>query len=243
MYRFDEMLPDPALKEIVECYWTLEVLQDHERTVVPDAAIDLVLFWRGRELESAHVFGTMTRPRVVRLTKGQLVSGIRFRPGMFSATLPTFVPELTDRVVSLGSLASPSAGSLAHALHRVRSFEDGFTRLERVLKVQTAIRPVQRTIHEMCLDREVPDLSEWAAKAFLSDRQFRRLCIQETGLSPKHLQRLARFHSVWLAIRDGSPSSLGELALDHGFSDQAHLIHEFRGFTGTTPGAYVKTLR
>ncbi len=106
MYRYHEFTPAPAFQETVERYWTLEVLQDHPHIVVPDPCVDLILFWRGRELEAASVFGTMTKPRWVTLHAGQFLCGVRFLPGMFSASLPAVVPDLTNRVVALDTSES-----------------------------------------------------------------------------------------------------------------------------------------
>jgi methylphosphotriester-DNA--protein-cysteine methyltransferase len=61
------------------------------------------------------------------------------------------------------------------------------------------------------------------------ERQFRAV----VGASPKSLARLARLQHVcrlWDAGR-----SLTEIAFEAGFSDQPHLVRDFRLFTGTAP--------
>lgn len=39
-------------------------------------------------------------------------------------------------------------------------------------------------------------------------------------------------------LREPSPSTWPDLAVQHGFYDQAHFINDFRSFTGETPGAW-----
>ncbi|MEL6195469.1 MAG: AraC family transcriptional regulator [Myxococcota bacterium] len=56
------------------------------------------------------------------------------------------------------------------------------------------------------------------------------------GLAPKRYGRLARFQRTLDRLK--SRSSWAELAIDCGYSDQAHMIREFRMFSGLTPNAY-----
>lgn len=60
----------------------------------------------------------------------------------------------------------------------------------------------------------------------------------DLGLSPKMLGRVLRFqHVLKLNDNDGS-ASWSDLAYKSGYCDQAHLVREFRAFTGITPGMY-----
>jgi methylphosphotriester-DNA--protein-cysteine methyltransferase len=54
-------------------------------------------------------------------------------------------------------------------------------------------------------------------------------------LSPKAACRLARFRAVLERRRRAPGRSWGELAIDAGFADQAHLTNELKAFTGLTP--------
>src|SRR5581483_6546682 len=72
----------------------------------------------------------------------------------------------------------------------------------------------------------------------LGVRQLRRRCIEETGLSPKHLARVGRFRDVCSRIATDESANWADLACESGYYDQAHLINEFREFSGLTPAAY-----
>lgn len=58
---------------------------------------------------------------------------------------------------------------------------------------------------------------------------------EEVGVSPKAFARIVRFHHVlrWIEQRNGEGWS--DIALECGYSDQSHLIHEFRTLAGYTP--------
>ena len=62
---------------------------------------------------------------------------------------------------------------------------------------------------------------------------------QQVGLPPKTAARLVRFDGVWRRLDQRQPPDWGLVAAEAGYADQAHLIRDFREFTGTTPTAFV----
>ena len=61
---------------------------------------------------------------------------------------------------------------------------------------------------------------------------------QQVGVPPKRAARLVRFDRVLRRLDDGRPE-WAQLAAELGYADQAHLVREFREFTGTSPGAFL----
>jgi AraC-like DNA-binding protein len=58
---------------------------------------------------------------------------------------------------------------------------------------------------------------------------------QQVGVAPHMAARLVRLSTVWQHI--DHEQTWARIAAESGYTDQAHLIREFRHFTGTTPGA------
>jgi AraC-like DNA-binding protein len=73
----------------------------------------------------------------------------------------------------------------------------------------------------------------------LSPRRFVQVFREQVGLNPKLYCRVRRFRQVLGAIGAGGPVEWAEIALDSGYFDQAHFIHDFRAFSGINPSAYV----
>ena len=67
---------------------------------------------------------------------------------------------------------------------------------------------------------------------------------QQVGLGPKTAARLVRFDRVWRRL-DQARGRLdwGLVAAEVGYADQAHLVREFRQFTGTTPTGFLARTR
>ena len=91
------------------------------------------------------------------------------------------------------------------------------------------------TIRKDPADSRIIDL---AGRFDLSPKQFKRRFMAFSGFNPKVYARVARFESV---IENYSAvSNLTDLAYASGYYDQAHFNHEFKGFTGFSPGDFWK---
>jgi transcriptional regulator GlxA family with amidase domain len=89
---------------------------------------------------------------------------------------------------------------------------------------------VQRAIEAIRAANGAIDLDYVARQSNLSPRQFRSRCLEESGLTPKLLCRILRFRH---ASRLSGPAA--DIALAPGYFDQAHMIRDFREFSGDTP--------
>ena len=78
-------------------------------------------------------------------------------------------------------------------------------------------------------------VSEIARRCGLSCRQLERLLRVWIGISPKPLARIARFQAALVSAGEQPASDWACVAAEQNYVDQAHLIHEFSGFTGASP--------
>jgi len=76
----------------------------------------------------------------------------------------------------------------------------------------------------------------------LSHTRLIHLFREHIGLTPKLFCRVRRFRSLLDRIDKGKPIRWAQLAADCGYFDQAHLIRDFRAFSGTTPLEYTRAL-
>lgn len=82
-------------------------------------------------------------------------------------------------------------------------------------------------------------ISEVTTQLGLSPKRFISLFEEAVGLTPKVFCRLLRFQEALQRTTRGQPAQWAELALDCGYFDQAHFIHDFQAFAGLTPSAYL----
>ena len=219
-----------TLAPFAECFWQGDTSAHGPlHPIPPDGCIDIV-FWPEGGLR---VVGTMTTMQRAALPPNSQLVGIRFRPGMAGFFLDGVAPELVDRWQPLEDLWGGRGRLLQRQMEEAPASPARFALLVRALPVpRRRFEPLHRALAAITAAAGAVDLDWVAGQACLSPRQFRRRSIEETGLSPKFLCRVLRFRraSVLAGQLRGA-----EVAAECGYSDQAHMIRDFREFTGSTP--------
>jgi transcriptional regulator GlxA family with amidase domain len=161
-------------------------------------------------------------------------------PGAAQSLFGVSAAELAGRHTPLSELWGSQANSLLEQLAEAPG------PLQKLMKLESLLAARSRRVHHLH-----PAVAEalanaghaWNVEAMVrssrySHRGFIALFRQATGLGPKRYARLMRFQALLGALRASAGVPLGELALDAGYSDQAHMSREFRELAGTTPLQY-----
>lgn len=227
----------------MDCLWRLDPDgAPSERRILPDGCIDLIHARQHGVADKLFWVGAMPTAEVVHVDASAALVGIRFRPGAAPAFLGMPADELTGQRVDAADLW-PEAIELDDALATARSTDAVGRALLSAL--------LERLPRARALDGA---MMRWAAQALqgppdapnappreLGARQMRRRFKAAVGIGPKHFARIARLH--WVLQRASPPVRWADLAQAAGYHDQAHLIREFVGLTGTTPAAYLRATR
>lgn len=92
-------------------------------------------------------------------------------------------------------------------------------------------------------DRGMQRVPQLAERAGVSERTLQRLFLRFAGVSPAWVLRRYRLLDAAEVVRDGAAVDWADLAVGLGYSDQAHLIRDFRAAVGQTPAAYARAQR
>lgn len=220
---YEEIRPTPALRPWVECFWTrTDEGAAGETRVLPDGCADLVFDLDAGE---SMAVGTMTRPLLVS-GAGRFL-GVRFHPGRAAAFLRIPLAEITDARVPL--------------LDLVDDFD--LARLEDVLIQRLIAAPppdprVDHAVQRILATGGTARIDDLAREANLSRQRLARRFADHVGITPKTFARVTRFRRVIDATHGASAVDWADVALTHGYYDQAHLISEFRELAGITPGGW-----
>ena len=228
---YREHAPPPALAAWLECTWQREGLVGPPVRVVPDGCIDIV--WT--EGDGTYLVGANTTAFLVDLAPGTRVVGARMRPGVAPAVLGIDAQEVLDARVPLGEVLGDEGHRLADAL------DEGE---ERVRALIEAIA-VRRRAPDPLVRAAVARLGEPAAlvtglagELNVSERQLRRRVTSAVGYGPKRLARVLRLRRALEAAQRGD--DLAWVALDAGYSDQAHFTHDCTALAGVSPGRFLQ---
>jgi AraC-like DNA-binding protein len=151
--------------------------------------------------------------------------------------------ELSGQIVDLVDVLGAAGRRLAEQLRETPSWRRRFALVDRFLLRRLADGPRPAPEVGWVWERLVATggavpIGRLAAEVGWSHKHLIARFRQQVGLRPKTAARLVRFDGVWRRLEEGRRGDWGQLAADTGYADQAHLVREFRQFTGTTPTAF-----
>src|SRR6266566_1425288 len=240
-----EYPPPAALAPFVDAFWSRAA--DHSpgsvgpQRILPDGCLDIVVGPR-----QAIVVGAMTRPIVLPPGDGAGLIGVRFRPGMATAFLRIPAAALTDDHAPLealwpdGEQVADNVGSALGADRAISRLAETLTsRLSRIAAVPPDLL--------MAVERIIArggriDVSRLAASLGVTRQHLARRFAAHVGVPPKTFCRVVRLWKVLRSTTGGRVNWAG-LAADLGYSDQSHLVTEFRSLTGLTPSRWIASRR
>jgi AraC-like DNA-binding protein len=241
MREYHELAPPPRLADAVECFWSIRSTDGSSaiHRVTPDGCADILFTRRGNDI-TLQVVGPMTHFADYTLSPQMMHVGVRFRPGMWLKQLGINGDGFRDTILPLEDLWGAPARFLLDQIAEQDSAEECASLLLQSIPQPQPRTPVQRAIAWMEKHPGSVSLDWIARQASLSPRQFRRVCISQTGLSPKFLARVLRFRHAHSRLASESGQHAG-LAAECGYADQSHFIAEFQQFTGHTPSSYLRS--
>jgi len=257
--KYREYMPSPALSPYVECYWarTANPLgatgQDTHR-VVPDGCIDIVVEFDARTLEAsgqivaghsdrASLVGAMSRPLIVNAGPEICFVGVRFKPGKAIQFLGVNAGDLTDQSIALGEIWRRDGVGLESRLSEQRGIGGRLGLLHQALleklKHKKDDDPYIEALVGLILRRRGAVSIEALTKyAGISRQHIARKFDRHVGISPKLFCRVIRFQDLMTTIKRARRIDWATTALEFGYYDQAHMISDFKEFSGVTPASF-----
>jgi AraC-like DNA-binding protein len=239
--------PSPRLAPFVELLWHDDRYRDltHRERVLPASGFTLVC-----ELASGISVVNGVRSKCVEFETRRVgtVVGVLFRPGGARAFFTGTAERLYNRSVPLQQLWGSDADDLCD---RLRDRAEPSARLLLVEQALDSRLQDDATLHPavacgLAEFRRVPHVNsvlEVTKQAGLSRRRFSQLFREQVGITPKRYCRVRRFAWVVEQLSSGHEIDWAGVAQVGGYSDQAHLVHEFQEFSGLSPAAFLKSDR
>jgi len=237
---YQEFPPSPKFAAHVECFW-MHRTEGPVRNfhVFPDGCSDIIFEQPARDYGGLAIVGTMTRAQAFDIPGGHLTFGVRFRPGMAARLLRVPGSVAVDQSIPLSDTWQAAAvRDLLDQLASSRSSRDAIARFEASLADPAPLDPVEKSLAWLAECAGQVSMDALANAASLSPRQFRRICLERTGLSPKHLARVLRFREA-AKYANGLHPDWADVAIASGYYDQAHLINEFKELAGVSPAQFL----
>lgn len=250
------MEPPPQLRPFIARLWTNERVQPADadtglEAILPSGVGHLAIRladqpFRIADDRSSATMGPMVacgpRSRPYRRLQAEPVIsvGAQLRPGMGPVLFGMPADEMAECHLPLADLWGGFAYEMQERLAEAPDASARLTLFARLLtgrlrQAQGMHPAVARGLHRFSQQYDVASV---VREVDYSHRHFNALFRQAVGLSPKRYMRLQRFRRAVEDLAARPELAPAAVALDNGYSDQAHFNRDFREFAHMTPGRY-----
>ena len=235
--------PANALERFSGCFFTMAYTPGAHVQTLPDPSTYLVMEISDARAPQCLLSGPRLKTVQSAAAESMQVVGIRLRPGVAYLLTGASADQWVGRRELLAGFLGPCVRALAEQIAETESTDVRFDLLESFLverlagktvdhRVSMALHLIQRSAGAM----RVRDIAQ---RCGVSCRQLERLLRLWVGILPKRLARIARFQAALVCAGKQPASEWAYVAAEQNYVDQAHLIHEFAGFTGSSPTRFV----
>jgi AraC-like DNA-binding protein len=247
----------PELRTFVKVIWSMEndpgEIPEFSMRILPDSCVEMVIHY-ARPLATTFSDGRK-EVQPISFVVTQMKSFIELSPtGSFGFMSIRFsaqgayhffsVPmkELTDGVVDLGNVWKSFADDLTDRIQTASNGSDRSLIIQQALMLQLYKngqfdKAVDYSIDALYRTNGQLSIEQLAVQTGLSNRQLIRRFDQKVGMSPKEFATIIRFIHATKLLRDQS-KSVYDVSYSSGYYDHAHFFHDFRRFSGLSPGEF-----
>jgi AraC-like DNA-binding protein len=171
-------------------------------------------------------------------------SAFRFDPVYVTGLYKGSPRELDQGANDFASFVTkPLAHEMLEAIYEANDFESRIRKLNQFIHERCELKKDKRkSVCTFALEyirsnphSKVKDLSRLTG---YSPRWIERLFNENIGSTPQEIIRITRFNRFLGRLRTGNFSNLASLAIECGYYDQSHLIHDFRRFSPHCPSEF-----
>jgi AraC-like DNA-binding protein len=188
------------------------------------------------------ISGERTEPILIDEAGYVHLVGIRLRAGGGWPFLGIPVREFSGQVVELENVLGPEINELRDRLGEKTTDAARFDLLEEWLLGRQRTPPTRAVAYALRVIQRGADavrIGRMADEIGISHKHLLREFDRCVGLTPKTFARVCAFQRVIQSVGHQAQVEWAETAARCGYYDQAHLIREFRAFSGLTPTNYL----
>ncbi|PXV61552.1 transcriptional regulator, AraC family [Dyella jiangningensis] len=230
-HHYERVLPVPGAALIINLH------ENETRTYSDDAERRCV------RAAASVIGGPCLRSQIIDTAEQVRVMGVVFRPGGAHAFTGEDHESLVSQDIGLEDIFGSSAHRLREQLLDTACAHARLAVLEQWLlahmRMPRLAPEVRYALGEIDARPQVTRIGALVRDTGMSDYRFGRLFRRQVGMGPKRYARLMRFRGVVDAVYRSAAVDWSAVALDGGYGDQSHLVHEFRAFAGMTPTAFM----
>lgn len=257
--RYQEYDIAETLKPFIKVIWSMEsessMFGGTPLHILPDTCVELVVHFRNpyKTTFSNDTTSIQEQSFVVAQMKSFLKIQAHGKTGIMAVRFSAIgayhffgmpMKEIANAEVGLRNIWPELAGEVEERINLAKTTHQRSQILQHYLLLQLSRNSYVDSTIDCCVQEIKKAKGQLSVDALanqvgVSNRQLVRRFDKCIGLSPKEFIRITKFLSSLDMMRYAKDQSLTEIAVDSGYYDQAHFIHDFREFSGMTPTDYL----
>ena len=241
-YHLARYNPNQQLAHFVEQYWIvnwdLTNKKSHLQENLPHPNLHLVI-----EGNSARIVGIISKKYGYLLEGKGEIFGVKFLPAAINHVLKVPFHQFIDSSITLMQAFDCCEQPLCNAVHSANSVQEKIIIIEKFLaeispQKDDKLINFHKTLQTIENDHSITSVDLLVEKTDIHKRSLQRQFKERIGLSPKWMIRKYRLHQA-LHLLEQEEITILDLVETLDYSDQAHLINDFKNMLGVTPSKYI----
>jgi AraC-like DNA-binding protein len=170
---------------------------------------------------------------------------IEFHTGGLYPFIPISQNELSDMSLDLCQIDKPLAYEIGTVLLKSKNIDSLIQAIDGILlnrlNDSQEVKTITSVKNEILMKNGNIHIRELSSAFFYSEKHIRRMFNKYIGASPKMFSRIVRINNA-LRLLQCSVNDLSDIAVQTGFFDQPHFIHDFKYICGLTPREYMRNM-
>lgn len=248
-----EIEPCEALKPYVRCFWGSSIPYKQESScsnnstnnlVIPDCCMDIIfdINYSKNYLENLFCSINDSPFYASGTNSSDVVStfGIRFSFWAVHLFADNDMPKNCNEFATVDKYFKNLRKYIENIVLEYSSIEKRIFFTEKLLLQKLYNKSIYNNnllngIYYILKSKGVATISETSQYACISTRQLERIFKGYIGITPKKCCGLVRYQNIWKDIVNNKYSNLNDITYNYGYSDQAHMINDFKKYHGSTP--------
>ncbi len=230
-----------VLAPYVRCYWYYEDVPDeYDSLVIPDTCVDIIFSVNKEGSVTATFCGVNDKPyfgHAAASFEERKTFAVRFYVWSFSLFSGETLQNTRNVFLEAELCLSYYVNEIKKILRMDSKFDEFIKISDKLLTKQLKERyqdtGFMNAVYQILKNKGNIRINELAVQCFIGKRHLERLFRTRMDLSPKQFADLIRYQNAWRGIllnRD-----VNDLVLQLGYSDQSHLLRNFKNYHGITP--------
>jgi AraC-like DNA-binding protein len=169
-----------------------------------------------------------------------------FQPAGINQLIGISAAELRNNIIKTEDLFGWPVLNLQTNLFELNNFQEQLTSLNAFFtqlvskKVLLNKGIIEASVNFILKNKGTNSVDQLVKHVGYTERHLERIFIECVGLNPKKFGNIVKLHSFLKLLKVKSKhDTLTRISCEAGYSDQSHLIKEFKKYTGVTPKEYL----